>query len=69
MRTLEQIHKKKAKLERKLELLYKYRKKIDFTNAYDVRASSFEYDEYTKDILIYEGKIMSLSWVLDEEIK
>ena len=67
MRTLEQIQKKKAKLERKLELLYKYRKKIDFTNAYDVRASSAEYDEYTKEILLCEGKVMSLSWVLDEE--
>lgn len=68
MRTLEQIQKKKAKLERKLELLYKNRKKINFTNAYDVRASSSEYDEYTKEILLYEGKLMSLSWVLDEDI-
>ena len=67
MRTLEQIQKKKAKLERKLELLYKYRKKINFTNAYDVRASISEYDEYTKEILHIEGKIVSLSWVLDEE--
>ena len=67
MRTLEQIQKKKAKFERKLELLYKHRNKIDFTNAYDVRASSSEYDEYTKEIMLVEGKIMSLSWVLDEE--
>ena len=68
MRTLEQIQKKKAKLERKLEILYKYRKKINFTNAYDVRASSSEYDEYTKEILLFEGKLEGLSWVLDEDI-
>ena len=68
MRTLEQIQKKKAKLERKLELLYKNRKKINFTNAYDVRASSSEYDEYTKEILLVEGKIEGLSWVLNEDI-
>lgn len=67
MRTIEQIQKKKDKLEGKLKLLYKYRDKINFTNAYDVRASSFEYDEYTKEILHIEGKIVSLSWVLDEE--
>ena len=68
MRTLEQIQKKKAKLERKLELLYKNRKKINFTNAYDVRASSSEYDEYTKEILLVEGKIEGLSWVLNDDI-
>ena len=68
MRTLEQIQKKKAKLERKLEILYKNRKKINFTNAYDVRASSSEYDEYTKEILLVEGKIEGLSWVLNEDI-
>ena len=68
MRTLEQIQKKKAKLERKLKLLYKYRDKINFTNAYDVRASSSEYEEYNKEIMLVEGKIMSLSWVLDEDI-
>lgn len=68
MRTLEQVQKKKVKLERKLELLYKHRNKIDFTNAYDVRASSSEYEEYNKEIMLVEGKIMSLSWVLDEDI-
>lgn len=62
MRTVEQIQKKKVKL------LYKYRKKINFANAYDVRVSSFEYDEYTREIMLVEGKIMSLSWVLDEDI-
>lgn len=68
MRTLEQFQKKKAKLERKLELLYKCRNKINFINAYDVRASSSEYEEYTKEIMLVKGKIMSLSWVLDAEI-
>lgn len=68
MRTLEDIKKRKVKLERKLDRLYKYRNKINFTNAYDVRASSSEYDEYTKEILLIEGSVTSLSWVLDEEI-
>ena len=67
MRTLEDTKKRKVKLERKLDRLYKYRNKINFTNAYDVRASSSEYDEYTKEILLIEGSVKSLSWVLDED--
>ena len=67
MRTIDQIKKKIVKLERRLELLYKYRDEVNATNVYNVRSSSSEYDEYTKDILNTEGKIKSLKWVLDEE--
>ena len=67
MRTIDQIKKKIVKLERRLELLYKYRDEVNVTNVYNVRSSSSEYDEYTKDILNTEGKIKSLKWVLDEE--
>lgn len=67
MRTIDQIKKKVVKLERRLELLYKYRDKVNFMNPSNSRSSSSEYDEYTKDILNTEGKIKSLKWVLDEE--
>ena len=67
MRTDEQIHKKLHKLERRLKLLYKYRESVNFMNPSNLRSSSSEYDEYTKDILNIEGKIKSLKWVLDEE--
>lgn len=67
MRTVDQIKKKIVKLERRLELLYKYRDEVNFTNASNVRSSSSEYEDYTKDILNTEGKIKMLKWVLDEE--
>ena len=67
MKTIDQIRKKVSRLERRLGLLYKHRANVNFTKAYDVRSSSSEYDEYTKDILNIEGKIKSLEWVLDEE--
>lgn len=67
MRTVAQIKKKVFKLERRLKLLYKYRESVNFMNPSNLRSSSSEYDEYTKDILNIEGKIKSLKWVLDEE--
>ena len=68
MRTVAQIKKKVFKLERRLKLLYKYRESVNFMNPYNLRSSSSEYDEYTKDILSIEGKIKSLKWVLDEVV-
>ena len=68
MRTVAQIKKKVFKLERRLKLLYKYRESVNFMNPSNLRSSSSEYDEYTKDILNIEGKIKMLKWVLDEEI-
>jgi len=67
MRTVAQIKQKVFKLERRLKLLYKYRESVNFMNPSNLRSSSSEYDEYTKDILNIEGKIKSLKWVLDEE--
>lgn len=67
MRTVAQIKKKVFKLERRLKLLYKYRESVNFMNPSNLRSSSSEYDEYTKDILNTEGKIEMLKWVLDEE--
>lgn len=67
MKTLEQIQKKKAKLEKRLDKLRKYRKKIDFMNVYDVRASVAEHEEYTKEIMLLQGKIDSLNWTIGEK--
>ena len=66
MRTVAQIKKKVFKLERRLKLLYKYRESVNFMNPSNLRSSSSEYDEYTKDILNIEGKIKSLKWVLEQ---
>lgn len=58
MRTIEQVKKKIKVVERRLELLYKYRDHPDNVKS--------NYDEYTKEIEFYKGRLKSLEWVLDE---
>jgi len=60
MRTEDQIKKKISKIERRLKLLYKHR---DIPVSYHTDDS---YEEYTKEIEFYKGKLKSLEWVLDE---
>lgn len=60
MRTEDQIKKKISKIERKLKLLHKYR---DIPASYRADDS---YEDYTKEIEFYKGKLKSLEWVLDE---
>ena len=60
MRNEDQIKKKIYKIERILKLLYKYR---DIPANYRTDDS---YEEYTREIEFYKGKLKSLWWVLDE---
>ena len=60
MRTEDQIKKNIYKIERILKLLYKYR---DIAASYHADNS---YEEYTREIEFYKGKLKSLRWVLDE---
>ena len=61
MRTEDQIKKNISKIERRLKLLYKYR---DIPTSYRADDS---YEEYTKEIEFYKGKLRALEWVLDEK--
>lgn len=58
MRNEEQIKKKISKIERRLKLLHKYRDIPASYRTYD------SYEEYTKEIEFYNGKLKSLWWVL-----
>ena len=58
MRTEDQIKKKISEVESRLQLLYKYR---DIHVSYRTDDS---YEEYTKEIEFYKGKLKSLWWVL-----
>ena len=60
MRVEDQIKKKISKIEKRLKLLYKYR---DIPASYRTDDS---YEEYTREIEFYNGKLKSLEWVLDE---
>ena len=62
MRTEDQIKKKISNIERILKLLYKYR---DIPVSYHTDNS---YEEYTREIEFYKGKLKSLRWVLDEQL-
>ena len=61
MRTEDQIKKKISEVESRLQLLYKYG---DIPVSY---CTDDSYEEYTREIEFYKGKLKSLWWVLNEK--
>lgn len=66
MRTYEQIEKKVKKLERKLKILRKALKDVNFdVSNFSIPASDGV--EYRKEIIYVEGQLKAISWLLDED--
>lgn len=63
MKSVEKIEKEIKFLEKRMKKLYQYRDELDF-NKGNVNTVQSDYDLYTLDISIIQGKIEMLEWVL-----
>lgn len=63
MKSIEKIEKEIKSLEKRMKKLYQYRDELAF-NKGNVNIVQSDYDLYTLDISIIQGKIEMLEWVL-----
>lgn len=63
MKSVEKIEKEIKFLEKRMKKLYQYRDELDF-NKGNVNIVQSDYDLYTLDISIIQGKVEILEWVL-----
>lgn len=63
MKSFEKIEKEIKSLEKMMNKLIQYRDELDF-NKGNVNSVQSDYDLYTLDISIIQGKVEILEWVL-----
>lgn len=63
MKSVEKIEKEIKSLEKRMNKLIQYQDELDF-NKGNVNIVQSDYDLYTLDISIIQGKIEMLEWVL-----